>query len=96
VEEQRRNQEDTVISYRPTPELTTGRRGFRAAIGAMALAAVLGTTAFAPIGAEATAPIADARAAVVGTTVPAEQAVIRRQDTGGSLAQGAAAGPSTA
>jgi hypothetical protein len=86
-----------VISYRPTPELTTGRKGFRAALGAMALAAVLGTTAFAPIGAEAAAPAADARAAVVvGTTVPAEQAIIRRQDTGSSLEQGAATGPSTA
>ncbi|MDN4610335.1 hypothetical protein [Arthrobacter burdickii] len=42
-----------MIAYRPTPELTTGRTGFRAALGAMALAAVLGTTAFAPIGAEA-------------------------------------------
>ena len=85
-----------MISYRPTPELTAGRKDFRAAIGAMALAAVLGTTAFAPIGAKT--PIAsEARAGVVvETTVPAEQATVRRQDTGGSLDQGAATKPLTA
>jgi hypothetical protein len=83
-----------MIAYRPTPELTAGRTGFRAALGAMALAAVLGTTAFAPIGAEADPPAEEARAAVVvGATLPAEQALLRRQDTGGSLDQGAAAGP---
>ncbi|WP_104116300.1 hypothetical protein [Arthrobacter sp. B1805] len=82
-----------MISYRPIPELTAGRRGFRAAIGAMALAAVLGTTAFAPIGAEAPAASAARTAVVVGSTVPAEQAIVRREDTGGSLDQGAAAGP---
>ena len=84
-----------MISYRPTPELTAGRKGFRAAIGAMALAAVLGTTAFAPIGAK-TPMASEARAGVVETTVPAEQATVRRQDTGGSLDQGAATGPLTA
>lgn len=80
-----------MISYRPTPELTPGRRGLRAALGAVVLAAVLGTTAFAPTGAGTATAAADARAAVVGTTVAAEQAVVRRQDTGGSLDQGAAA-----
>ncbi len=81
-----------MISYRPTPELTPGRKGLRAALGAMALAAVLGTTAFAPAGADNATAAADARAAVVvGTTVPADQAVVRRQDTGGSLDAGAAA-----
>ncbi|MHA7217784.1 hypothetical protein ACX80L_02715 [Arthrobacter sp. MDT1-48-3] len=86
-----------MISYRPTPELTPGRKGIRAAIGAMALVAVLGTTAFAPVGADPTAPVAGARTAVVvGTTLPAEQAIVRRQDPGGSLDQGAAAGPLSA
>ncbi|MGV0111132.1 hypothetical protein [Arthrobacter sp. CP30] len=84
-----------MISYRPTPELAVGRKGFRAAISAMALAAVLGTTAFAPVGAD-TSVASEARAGViVETTVPAEQALIRRQDTGGSLDEGAAAGPLT-
>ena len=83
-----------MISYRPTPDLTPGRRGLRAALGAMALAAVLGTTAFASAGTGA-APAAEAHAVVVGTTAPAEQAVVRRQDTGGSLDQGAA-GPQRA
>jgi hypothetical protein len=83
-----------MIAYRPTPELTAGRTGFRAALGAMALAAVLGTTAFAPIGAEADPPAEEARTTVVvGATLPAEQSLLRRQDTGGSLGQGAAAGP---
>lgn len=82
-----------MISYRPTPELTAGRKGFRAAIGAMALAAVLGTTAFAPTGAAPS--VASEARAVVGTTVPAEPAVVRRQDTEGSLDQGAAVGPLT-
>lgn len=82
-----------MISYRPTPELTTGRKGFRAAIGAMVLAAVLGTTAFGPVGSDpATAAVASP-AIVAGSTVPAEQTIVRRQDTGGSLEQGAAAGP---
>ncbi|BBE24014.1 hypothetical protein MN0502_28970 [Arthrobacter sp. MN05-02] len=86
-----------MISYRPTPELTAGRKGIRAAIGAMALVAVLGTTAFAPNGADAAAPVADARTAVVtGATVPAERAVVRRKDSGGSPVQGAAAAPVTA
>jgi hypothetical protein len=81
-----------MIVYRPTPELTAGRTGFKAAIGAMALAAVLGTTAFTPAGAEAA--LADAPTIVViGATVSAEQAVVRRQHTGGSFDQGAAAGP---
>ncbi|MHA7192037.1 hypothetical protein ACX80N_17270 [Arthrobacter sp. MDT2-16] len=85
-----------MITYRPIPELTAGRKGFRAAIGAMALAAVLGTTAFAPIGAQLATPVADAHATVlVGTAVPAEQSLVRRQDTSGSLDQGAAAGPLT-
>ncbi|MDQ0736131.1 hypothetical protein [Arthrobacter agilis] len=79
-----------MISYRPTPELTPGRRGFRAAVGAMALAAVLGTTAFAPMGAEAAAPGPDTRAAVVGATVPADPALVRRQGAGGSLGQATA------
>lgn len=83
-----------MISYRPTPELTAGRKGFRAAIGAMALAAVLGTTAFAPTGA-APSVASKARAVVGGTTVPAEQAVVHRQDTESSLDQGAAVGPLT-
>ncbi|MEG9249407.1 hypothetical protein V6S67_15065 [Arthrobacter sp. Soc17.1.1.1] len=78
-----------MISYRPTPEPTPGRRGLRAALGAMVLAAVLGTTAFAPAGADTATAAADA--VVVGATVAAEQAVVRRQDTGGSLDQGAAA-----
>ncbi|OUM41871.1 hypothetical protein [Arthrobacter sedimenti] len=82
-----------MISYRPTPELTAGRTGFKAAIGAMALAAVLGTTAFAPIGAESD-PQAEEAPAVVGAAaigaIPAEQALLRRD---GSLDQGAAAGP---
>ncbi|KQO00817.1 hypothetical protein ASF21_10900 [Arthrobacter sp. Leaf234] len=83
-----------MISYRPIPELTVGRKGIRAAFAGMALAAVLGTTAFAPLGAEATAPVADARATVlVGTTVSTEQVTVRRQDTGGALDVGAAAGP---
>ncbi|WP_146069650.1 hypothetical protein [Arthrobacter sp. B0490] len=80
-----------MISYRPTPDLAPGRRGLRAALGAMALAAVLGTTAFAPASAGA-APAADAHAVVVAAA-PAEQAIVRRQDTGGSLDRGAAAGP---
>ena len=60
----------------------------------MALAAVLGTTAFAPIGADA-GPTSAATAVVVGATVPAEQAVVRRQNTGGPD-EGTAAGPLTA
>lgn len=81
-----------MISYRPTPELTTGRKGFQAAIGAMVLATVLGTTAFGPVGTD-TVNAAAAPAIVVSSTVPAEQTVLRRQDTGGSLGQGVAGGP---
>jgi hypothetical protein len=81
-----------MISYRPTPELTSGRRSFRAAIGAMVLAAVLGTTAFGPVGSD-TVTAAAAPAIVAGSTLPAEQTILRRQDTSGSLDQGAAAGP---
>lgn len=37
-----------MISYRPTPKLAAGRTGFKAAMAAMTLAAVIGTSAFAP------------------------------------------------
>lgn len=85
-----------MISYRPTPELTSERKGFRAAIGAMVLAAVLGTTAFGPVGSATATAAAAAPAIVAGSTFSAEQTIVRRQDTGGSLDQGAAAGPLTA
>jgi hypothetical protein len=85
-----------MITYRPTPELTAGRTGFRAAIGAMVLAAFLGTTAFAPTGTPVPAATADARTTILaGVSVPAEQTTFRRQDTGGALDQGAAGGPLT-
>jgi hypothetical protein len=85
-----------MITYRPTPELTAGRMGFKAAIGAMALAAVLGTTAFAPTGTPAPTMVTDTRTTVLaGVSVPAEQTPLRRQDTGGALDQGAASGPLT-
>ena len=42
-----------MISYRPVPELVLGRKGFKSAIAAMAMAAVIGTTAFAPQAASA-------------------------------------------
>ena len=84
-----------MISYRPVPELTAGRKGFRAAIGAMALAAVLGTTAFATADAGPDT-VAESRIVAVvnaAAVLPAEQLTVRRQDTGGSLEQGSAAGP---
>jgi hypothetical protein len=82
-----------MISYRPTLELTTGRKGFRAAIVAMVLAAVVGTTAFGSVGSDTVTAAAAAPAIVAGSTVPAEQTILRRQDAGGSLDQGAAVGP---
>lgn len=86
-----------MISYRPTPELTTERKGLRAAIGAMVLAAILGTTDFGPVGSDTVAAAATTPATtpaiVAGSTLPAQQTIIRRQDTGGSLDQGTAAGP---
>ncbi|WDF33305.1 hypothetical protein PTW37_15870 [Arthrobacter agilis] len=71
-----------MITYRPTPALTAGRKGFRAAVGAMALAAVIGTTAFAPAHADAgvvaASPTLDA--VVVGTAPAADEDIARRQD----------------
>ena len=74
-----------MISYRPAPQLTTGRRGFRAALGVMMVAAVIGTAAMGPV--EAHAIAADgttASAAAVETRALAERSTTRREGAGGS------------
>ncbi|MFC3300748.1 hypothetical protein FJV46_06055 [Arthrobacter agilis] len=69
-----------MITYRPTPALIAGRKGFRAAVGAMALAAVIGTTAFAPADAGAVAASPTLDAVVLGTAPAADEDIARRQD----------------
>lgn len=85
-----------MIIYRPTLALTTTeRRGFRAAVAAMAVAAVFGTTAFASVEAVAATTSAvqtTTGAVLIGTKVPAEHVMVRSQSIGSSLEQGAAAG----
>lgn len=88
-----------MISYRPTPELAAGRTGFRAALGAMVLAAVLGTAAFAPTGVQTatTAPTGVQAATIgTGTGVPASQAAVRREDDDDFPDEGSDANPSRA
>lgn len=97
-----------MISYRPTPELAAGRTGFRAALGAMMLAAVLGTAAFAPTGVVATTTVTatttgTSAATTTGTgnttttgtstSVPSGPAVVRREDDGGAPDEGFPAHP---
>ncbi|KNC20160.1 hypothetical protein AC792_02485 [Arthrobacter sp. RIT-PI-e] len=78
-----------MISYRPAPQLTTGRRGFRAALGAMMVAAVVGTAAFGPVEVHATAADGTtASAAALETGAPAGRGTPRREGAGGATDHG--------
>ena len=67
-----------MISYRPVPELVLGRKGFKSAIAAMAMAAVIGTTAFAPQAASA-APSASPVTVTPAATFTAETGTGRQE-----------------